>query len=52
MLFIALVKFQFGSPATLHTMGLDKFFYKRRNVNIFLSISPHICFGAQMNCLL
>ena len=44
-LFIVLVKFQFGGPATLHTICLDRqvFFYQRRNVNILLSISPNIC---------
>ena len=32
--------------------GPDRHFFQRRTVNIFLSISPNICFGAQMNCLL
>ena len=49
MIFIVLVKFQFWGPVTLHTVGPDRQFFQRRTVNICLSISQNICFGAQMN---
>ena len=51
--FIVLVKIQFSGPVTLHNIGPDRqVFFQRRTVNIFLSINPTICFGAQMNLLL
>ena len=50
--FIVLVKIQFSGPVTLHNIGPDRQFFQRRTLNIFLYISPNICFGAQMNCLL
>ena len=50
--FIVLVKIQFCCPVTLHNIGPDRHFFQRRTVNIFLSISPNICFCAQMNRLL
>ena len=53
--FIVLVKFQFSilGPVTLHSIRQDRqVFFQRRTVNMFLSISPNICFGAQMNRLL
>ena len=42
--FIVLVKLEFGGPVALHTIGPDML--------VFSSISPSICFGAQMNRLL
>ena len=51
--FIVLVKIQFSGPVTLHNIGPDRqVVFQRRTVNIFLSINPNICFGAQMNRLL
>ena len=50
--FIVLVKIKFLGSVTLHNMGPDRQFFQRRTVNIFLSISPNNCFGAQMNRLL
>ena len=50
--FIVLVKIQFSGPVTLHNKGPGRqvfFQHRRRTVNIFLSINPNICFGAQMN---
>ena len=50
---IVLVKIQFSGPVTLHNIVPDRqVFFQPRTVNIFLSINPNICFGAQMNLLL
>ena len=51
--FIVLVKVQFWGPVTLHNIGPERqVFFCSVELNIFLSISPNICFGAQMNRLL
>ena len=51
--FIVLVKIQFSGPVTLHNICPDRqVFFQRRTVNIFYSMNPNICFGAQMNRLL
>ena len=50
--FVVLVKSSFEALSHYTTYVQIGNFFQRRTVNMFLSISPNICFGAQMNRLL